>query len=60
MTPSHPPLVRAGAPAVAEALAAGRVVALPATGGYRLVVRAGSPEREGRLTAPVGNAPDRA
>ena len=59
MTPAdHPRLVRAGAPAVAEALAAGGVVALPAAGGYQLVVQAGSPEREARLSALVGDTGD--
>jgi len=54
-----PPVVRPGAPEVAGALVAGAVVALPAVGGYRLVVRAGSPEGErqlGSLAARAGGA----
>ena len=47
---ARPPVVGAGAAAVGEALAAGAIVAVPSVGGYSLVVRAGSPDDELRLT----------
>ena len=43
------PLVGAGAAAVAEALVAGAIVAVPNVGGYSLAVRAGSLDGEARL-----------
>jgi tRNA A37 threonylcarbamoyladenosine synthetase subunit TsaC/SUA5/YrdC len=46
---ARPPVVEAGAAAVAEALGAGSIVAVPNVGGYSLAVRAGSPEEEARL-----------
>ncbi len=39
----------AGAREVADALAAGSVIAVPAVGGYCLAVRAGAPDAERRL-----------
>jgi L-threonylcarbamoyladenylate synthase len=45
----NPPLVGAGAGEVVDALEAGSIVAVPAVGGYSLVVRAGSPDAETRL-----------
>ena len=46
---TQPPIVAVGATVVAEALAADRIVAVPAVGGYCLAVRAGSPEVEAQL-----------
>jgi tRNA A37 threonylcarbamoyladenosine synthetase subunit TsaC/SUA5/YrdC len=46
---SHPPLVGVRSGAVAEALAAGAIVAVPGVGGYSLAVRTGSIEGEARL-----------
>ena len=46
-----PPVVRPGAPAVAQALGTGAVVGLPAVGGYCLAVRAGTPGAEDRVEA---------
>jgi tRNA A37 threonylcarbamoyladenosine synthetase subunit TsaC/SUA5/YrdC len=46
---AHPPLVGARSAAVAEALAAGAIVAVPGVGGYSLAVRTGSFEGEARL-----------
>ena len=46
-----PPVVRPGAPAVAQALGTGAVVGLPVVGGYCLAVRAGTPGGEGRVEA---------
>jgi tRNA A37 threonylcarbamoyladenosine synthetase subunit TsaC/SUA5/YrdC len=46
---AHPPLVGARSGAVAEALAAGAIVAVPGVGGYSLAVRTGSIEGEARL-----------
>jgi tRNA A37 threonylcarbamoyladenosine synthetase subunit TsaC/SUA5/YrdC len=46
---AHPPLVGVRSGAVAEALAAGAIVAVPAVGGYSLAVRTGSIEGEARL-----------
>ena len=46
---AHPPLVSARSAAVAEALAAGDIVAVPGVGGYSLAVRTGSSEGEARL-----------
>jgi tRNA A37 threonylcarbamoyladenosine synthetase subunit TsaC/SUA5/YrdC len=46
---AHPPLVGARSRAVADALAAGAIVAVPAVGGYSLAVRTGSAEGEARL-----------
>src|ERR1700726_4785583 len=48
---TRPPLVSAGAREVADALAAGSVIAVPAVGGYCLAVRAGAPDGEWRLVA---------
>ena len=39
--PARPPIVAVGAAEVAEALAADRIIAVPAVGGYCLAVRAG-------------------
>jgi L-threonylcarbamoyladenylate synthase len=46
---ARPPIVAAGAREVQDALAAGRIIAVPAVGGYSLAVRAGSPGAEARL-----------
>jgi L-threonylcarbamoyladenylate synthase len=46
---ARPPLVSAGAREVTDALAAGRIIAVPGFGGYSLAVRAGSPDGEARL-----------
>ena len=46
---AHPPLVGARSRVVAEALAAGAIVAVPGVGGYCLAVRTGSSEAEARL-----------
>jgi tRNA A37 threonylcarbamoyladenosine synthetase subunit TsaC/SUA5/YrdC len=53
----RPPLVAPGAEAVAAALAAGAIVAVPNVGGYCLAVRAGSPKEEARL-ADLAADPD--
>jgi tRNA A37 threonylcarbamoyladenosine synthetase subunit TsaC/SUA5/YrdC len=45
----RPPLVGSGAAAVAEALLAGLIVAVPGVGGYSLAVRADSHDGEDRL-----------
>ena len=45
----HPPLTSAGDTAVAAALGAGLIIAVPAVGGYCLAMRAGPPETEARL-----------
>ena len=47
--PARPPIVAVGAAEVAAALAADRIIAVPAVGGYCLAVRAGSPEVEAQL-----------
>jgi tRNA A37 threonylcarbamoyladenosine synthetase subunit TsaC/SUA5/YrdC len=46
---ARPPLVGSGAAAVAEALVAGAIVAVPNVGGYSLAVRADSRDGEARL-----------
>ena len=51
----HPPLVGAGTAAVADALAAGAIVAVPGAGSYNLVVCIWSPDGEARLDALVAD-----
>jgi tRNA A37 threonylcarbamoyladenosine synthetase subunit TsaC/SUA5/YrdC len=46
---ARPPIVSVGSVEVAEALAANRIIAVPAVGGYCLAVRAGPPEVEAQL-----------
>ncbi len=49
MGEDHPPLVSVAEAAESGALVAGRVIAVPAVGGYCLAMRAGPPETEARL-----------
>jgi tRNA A37 threonylcarbamoyladenosine synthetase subunit TsaC/SUA5/YrdC len=48
---TNPPVVQAGAVEVGSALARGAVVAVPAVGGYALVVQVGTNDAEARLEA---------
>ena len=45
----HPPLVKVGDPAASIALEAGRIIGVPAVGGYWLAMRAGPSETEAHL-----------